>query len=100
MSNKFIAHRREKDGMIQPVALYLTETAALSESFAASIGVPMCERLLGLCHDLGKFSWFGGVAESATAVDLQDGVMGSSHHRRCDDCDATLRPESPDGGVD
>ena len=56
MSNKFIAHRREKDGMIQPVALHLTETAALSESFAVSIGVPLCGRLLGLCHDLGKYS--------------------------------------------
>ncbi len=45
-------------------------------------------------------SLFGAVAEPTTAVDLQDGVMGSSHHQRCDDCDAALRPETSDGGVD
>ncbi|MEI8285638.1 MAG: CRISPR-associated endonuclease Cas3'', partial [bacterium] len=56
MIQHVIAHRRESDGLIQTVALHLTETAALSESFAASIGLPLCGRLLGLCHDLGKYS--------------------------------------------
>ena len=56
MKKHFIAHRREWDGMIQPVAEHLTETADLTESFAASIGLPLCGRLLGLCHDLGKYS--------------------------------------------
>ena len=45
-------------------------------------------------------SLFGGVAEPTTAADFQDRVMGSSHHPRCNDCDAMLRPESSDGGVD
>jgi CRISPR-associated endonuclease/helicase Cas3 len=56
MSKNAIAHRRESDGVIQAVALHLTETAAFSESFAAAIGLPLCGRLLGLCHDLGKYS--------------------------------------------
>lgn len=56
MIQHFIAHRRESNGLIQTVALHLIETAALSESFAASIGLPLCGRLLGLCHDLGKYS--------------------------------------------
>lgn len=56
MNHHFIAHRREKDGFIQPVALHLSETAALSASFATAIALPQCGRLLGLCHDLGKYS--------------------------------------------
>ncbi len=45
-------------------------------------------------------SLFGGVAEPTTAVNLQDGVMGSSHHPPRNDCDAAIRLESSDGGVD
>ena len=56
MSEDFIAHRRARDGLIQPVALHLAETAALSSSFATAIGLPLSGRLLGLCHDLGKYS--------------------------------------------
>ncbi len=52
-----------------------------------------------ISFDKGR-SLFGGVADPTTAVDLQDGVMGSSHHQRCNDCDAALRRESSDGGVD
>lgn len=56
MTSNFIAHRRKKDGLIQSVGLHLTETAALSENFGATFGLPLCGRLLGLCHDLGKYS--------------------------------------------
>ena len=52
-----------------------------------------------ISFDEGR-SLFGGVEDPTTAVDLQDGVMGSSHLQRCNDCDAALRPESSDGGVD
>lgn len=56
MDKNFIAHYRESDGLIQPVTRHLKETAELTELFAAAIGLPLCGRLLGLCHDLGKYS--------------------------------------------
>ena len=56
MTSNFIAHRRQSDGLIQSVGLHLAETAALSERFGAAVGLPLCGRLLGLCHDLGKYS--------------------------------------------
>jgi len=56
MTSDFIAHRRQKDGLIQSVGLHLAETAALSENFGAAVGLPLCCRILGLCHDLGKYS--------------------------------------------
>ena len=63
-------------------------------------GEARCAQAAGwIGFDEGR-SLFGGVAEPTTAVDLKDGVMGSSHHPRCNDCDAALRPESSDGGVD
>jgi CRISPR-associated endonuclease/helicase Cas3 len=56
MNSNFIAHRRQRDGSIQSVGLHLAETAALSENFGTAVGLPLCGRLLGLCHDLGKYS--------------------------------------------
>jgi CRISPR-associated endonuclease/helicase Cas3 len=56
MTSEFIAHRRQRDGVIQTVGLHLAETAALSGNFGAAVGLPLCGRLLGLCHDLGKYS--------------------------------------------
>lgn len=52
----FIAHRRERDSAIQDVEAHLLETAFLAERFASDIGLPLCGRLLGLLHDLGKYS--------------------------------------------
>lgn len=56
MKPSFIAHRRTSDGAIQPVAAHLRETAMLTEAFASAVGLPLCGRLIGLCHDLGKYS--------------------------------------------
>lgn len=52
----FIAHLSERDGIIQTVETHLRETGELTERFASTIGMPLCGRLLGLIHDLGKYS--------------------------------------------
>lgn len=51
-----IAHFRESDGAIQSVAVHSEETAELCSRFAAALSLPLCGRLLGLIHDLGKYS--------------------------------------------
>lgn len=55
-SQEIIAHVRSSDGEIQSVEQHLLETAEFSKSFASAIGLPACGKLLGLCHDLGKYS--------------------------------------------
>jgi CRISPR-associated endonuclease/helicase Cas3 len=51
-----IAHRRERDGMEQPLIDHLTQTSQLAECFAAKVGLPEVGKILGLLHDLGKAS--------------------------------------------
>lgn len=51
-----IAHVRTSDGAIQSVETHLLETASLCSLFASVIGLQLCGRLLGLLHDLGKYS--------------------------------------------
>jgi CRISPR-associated endonuclease/helicase Cas3 len=53
---KFIAHVREADGLIQTVETHLHETASFCSSLSATIGLTLCGRLLGLLHDIGKYS--------------------------------------------
>ena len=52
----YIAHVRKADGQIQTLEDHLRETADLCSLFASVIGLPLCGRLLGLIHDLGKYS--------------------------------------------
>lgn len=42
--------------MVQSLEDHLRETADLSSLFASAIGLPLCGRILGLAHDLGKYS--------------------------------------------
>jgi CRISPR-associated endonuclease/helicase Cas3 len=51
-----IAHVRQIDGEIQALRNHLRETASLCGLFASTIGLPLCGKLLGLLHDLGKYS--------------------------------------------
>ncbi len=53
--DEYIAHRAE-DGRIQTVKAHLEKTAELSEGFAAAFGAAACGRLVGLIHDIGKYS--------------------------------------------
>jgi CRISPR-associated endonuclease/helicase Cas3 len=51
-----IAHYRVCDQTPQSVSDHLTETAELCTCFTAKIGLPVSGELLGLLHDLGKYS--------------------------------------------
>ncbi|GAA0314115.1 CRISPR-associated helicase Cas3' [Psychrobacter aestuarii] len=52
----FIAHVRQSDGAEQPLYDHLTGTAAIAKALAAKIGLPLSGELIGLVHDLGKYS--------------------------------------------
>jgi len=53
---EYAAHIRSSDGAVQSLADHLTQTAALASLFCEAISLPLCGRLLGLIHDLGKAS--------------------------------------------
>ena len=52
----YLAHIRKKDGAIQSLSDHLTGVAEKSKKFAAKIGLANQGELLGLLHDLGKYS--------------------------------------------
>ena len=52
----FIAHRREEDGVQQPLTEHLRQTAQLAEGFAQDFGAGQFARCAGLLHDVGKYS--------------------------------------------
>lgn len=52
----FIAHHRASDGATQPLSAHLLAVAARASSFAAKVGLDSQGELLGLLHDLGKYS--------------------------------------------
>lgn len=56
MENKFVAHHRCHDDALQTVCEHLEGVSAISKTFAAKIGLDEAGALLGLLHDLGKYS--------------------------------------------
>lgn len=60
MDNKnnkpFIAHVRQSDGAEQSLYDHLTGTAQIAKRLADKFGLSMCGELIGLVHDLGKYS--------------------------------------------
>uniref|UniRef100_UPI0040566EAE CRISPR-associated helicase Cas3' n=1 Tax=Candidatus Electrothrix sp. TaxID=2170559 RepID=UPI0040566EAE len=69
-SNKnYIAHRRSTDQTKQTVAEHLLEVAAICGRLAGKAGTPEAGCLLGLLHDLGKYSTdFQEYIKSATGM--------------------------------
>ena len=53
---KYIAHRRQKDGLEQSLEAHLTEVAKLTGKFADKINASDAGELIGLLHDFGKYS--------------------------------------------
>ncbi|MBU0677016.1 MAG: CRISPR-associated endonuclease Cas3'', partial [Verrucomicrobia bacterium] len=51
-----VAHYRKSDGAIQSVEDHLHEVSALAKSFADKVGLGRLGELMGLLHDLGKYS--------------------------------------------
>lgn len=56
LKTEFIARVRDRDKKIQSVHAHLKEVSELSEQFAAKINLPIMGQLIGLAHDLGKYS--------------------------------------------
>lgn len=70
-STQFIAHVRPDD--VQPLAEHLEGVGHLSAKFADKFGLSACGELIGLVHDLGKYSSaFQAYIESATGLLNQD----------------------------
>ncbi|MEN9503087.1 MAG: hypothetical protein RI964_2372 [Pseudomonadota bacterium] len=64
-----IAHVREKDGEIQTVGQHLLGVAKIAKKAAAKLGLNEAGELIGLLHDLGKYSEeFQQYIQSATGV--------------------------------
>ncbi|WP_350559704.1 CRISPR-associated helicase Cas3' [Psychrobacter sp. CAL346-MNA-CIBAN-0220] len=56
INKNFIAHVRESDGSEQLLYDHLTGTAQIAKALATKIGLPLAGELIGLLHDLGKYS--------------------------------------------
>ena len=52
----YIAHQRKSDQQEQTVAEHLAAVSENAKLFASSISLPLCGQLVGLLHDLGKYS--------------------------------------------
>ncbi len=73
MKKDYLAHARKDEGtgewLIHLLEDHLTETAELAEKFAVKIGLNQVGKLLGLIHDLGKYSFiFQCYIKSATGL--------------------------------
>ena len=69
----FAAHHRASDQCWQSLASHLTGVAKLSSAFATKLGLKQTGELLGLLHDLGKYSHaFQTYLKSATGALNQD----------------------------
>ena len=69
----FIAHHRESDGVTQSLATHLCNVAMLTNAFAGKVGLDKQGELIGLLHDLGKFSTaFQTYIKSAVGLLNQD----------------------------
>ena len=56
MVDKYIAHVRKSDKTEQSVYQHLSAVAELSKTFADKLGIGCAGELIGLVHDLGKYS--------------------------------------------
>lgn len=56
MDDEFIAHQREFDKQVQTVRTHLNEVSSICSRLTGKIGLPVTGRILGLLHDLGKYS--------------------------------------------
>jgi CRISPR-associated endonuclease/helicase Cas3 len=70
---QFIAHRRDADGATQTLERHLRSVGCLSARHAAKLNLATVGEVLGLLHDLGKYSKeFQDYLASATGLIDQD----------------------------
>lgn len=69
----FIAHHDKRQDTSQPLAIHLAEVSAIAEGYAIKLGLPRCAALIGILHDLGKYSSeFQNYIKSAVGLLDQD----------------------------
>lgn len=69
LRKSFVAHHRASDQQTQSVQEHLENVARLARRFAEKIGLGSAGEILGLVHDLGKFSdQFQSYLQSATGL--------------------------------
>lgn len=69
MTDEFLAHVRDSDGQKQMLVKHLEGVAHISRSSAEKLGLALAGELLGLLHDLGKYSdEFQHYLQSATGL--------------------------------
>lgn len=85
----YIAHRRKNDGATQTLESHLLGVAGIAKTLAAKIGLEQQGELIGLLHDLGKYSEeFQAYLKSAVDLINQDedefvdarGIKGKVDH--------------------
>lgn len=55
-TNRFVARFRQSDGTFQSIKEHLVGTSVLASFFAGKIALPSLGELIGLLHDIGKYS--------------------------------------------
>lgn len=69
MIDEFLAHVRESDGKKQTLMAHLEGVANESKGSAGKLGLELAGELIGLLHDLGKYSGeFQSYLQSATGI--------------------------------
>ncbi len=69
----YIAHQRKSDGVVQSLENHLLGVSRIAQSLAAKIGLHEQGELIGLLHDLGKYSEeFQAYLKSAVGLIEQD----------------------------
>ena len=69
----FIAHHNKKNGKSQALSTHLAEVSALCTGYAEKLNLPRSAELIGLLHDLGKYSdEFQSYIKSAVGLLDQD----------------------------
>lgn len=70
---EFIAHHDKRRDRSQPLSIHLEEVSTLAEGYATKLGLPRSAALIGLLHDLGKYSdEFQNYIKSAVGLLDQD----------------------------
>ena len=77
MEEKYLAHKDANTGKEQTLYAHLTETGHKAKDFSAKIGLEKCGELIGLLHDIGKYSNEFQSRISGEDIDCDHSTSGS-----------------------
>ena len=55
-TKKFIGHKNQETGEVQPLPVHLENVGKIAEAFAAVFGAGKAGRIIGTYHDIGKYA--------------------------------------------